>query len=428
MMVSMQTYIKTYGCTLNQADTNIIRSVLSRDSISVSDEAEADVLIVNTCTVKSSAERRIIDYIRELEAENRRIIVTGCLAGANSDIISRYAPTASIVTTPNIDRMPEAVIRTARGERVVFGDYRRYDRLSLLDEGHSGGCIARVQISDGCLSACGFCETRFARGPLNSFSDRLILRAIEMEVEHGAKEIQLTSQDVGAYGLDRGTNIAELMGSITDIEGDFRVRIGMLNPEHLWRYIDLFAKYLREDKFYRFVHLPVQSGSDRVLRIMGREYSIEQIYGYLDYLRSSIEGLGFMTDIIVGYPSESVEELGQTLDFIERAKPDTVNLSKFTKRPHARASRMRQIPDTEIKRRSRIASSLIREVQRGVNDSYVGRDYRVITTEYTPGSINGRTDSYKQVVLNHDRNIELGRYYNVRIFDKSANVLYGRVV
>lgn len=427
-MVLMQTYIKTYGCTLNQADTNIISSVLSKGGIRLSDEAEADVLIVNTCTVKSSAERRIIDYIRGLEADHRRIIVTGCLAGANSDIISRYAPTASIVTTPNIDRMPEAVSRTARGERVVFGDYRRSDRLSILDGSSFGECIAKVQISDGCLSSCGFCETRFARGPLNSFSDRLILRAIEMAVERGAKEIQLTSQDVGAYGLDRGTDIAELMGRIMEIDGDFKVRIGMLNPDHLWRYIERFATYLRDERFYRFVHLPVQSGSDRVLRAMGRNYSVERIYEHLDYLRSEVDGLTFMTDIIVGYPSENDIEFDETLDFIREARPDTVNLSKFTKRPHARASKMIQIPDGEIKRRSRIAASVIRDVQHDVNESFVGKEYRVLATEATPGSINGRTDSYKQVILNRNLDIEMGRYYNVRILDKSANVLYGRVI
>ena len=195
--------IRTYGCTLNQADSDIIRSVLTRSSVTVREGlADAEVAVINTCTVKKGTERKILHRLAELERQKKRMIVTGCMAGANRDLIERYAPSASIVTTANIPRMPEAVRAVHSGSRVVL-DGKTDDRLGAL--GHPGGVIARIPVNDGCLSACSFCETRFARGPLHSFDEATILRAVRSAVERGAIEVQLTSQDMGAYGRDRKT-------------------------------------------------------------------------------------------------------------------------------------------------------------------------------------------------------------------------------
>ncbi len=424
----MQAYIKTYGCTLNRADTDVIESALDSSGITVSQSEEADVVIVNTCTVKGPTERRISYYLDELSRNGKRVIVTGCMAGSNRDIILRHAPLANIVTIPNAYRMAEAVRAVYDGHKVLMTDYGKMDRLRFINERSFGGTIARIQVSDGCLSSCGFCETRFARGPLNSFSESLILNAIRMAIRKGAKEIELTSQDIGAYGMDRGTNIAELMERISEIEGDFKVRVGMLNPEHLGRYLERFSKVMRSEKFYRFVHLPVQSGNDRVLNEMGRNYTAKQIHDHLRFLRSALPDVTFMTDIIVGYPTESRADLSDTLRFIREEAPDTTNLSRFTPRPNARASRMRQLPDNEIKDRSRKTAKVIRSVQHSVNGKHVGMTYSVLLTEKNPLSFNGRTDTYKQVVLNNDPHVRIGGRYDVNIYASSSNVLYGNVI
>ncbi len=424
----MQVYIKTYGCSLNHADSSIIDTILKEDGIRVcNSESEADVVLVNTCVVKSSAERRIIDYISKRASEGKRIVATGCMAGSYPERISKYAPEASVITTPNIMRISDAVRESASGNTIMLSEYRKIDRVSYFNKDSFGRVVEQIPISDGCMSSCGFCATKLSRGTLNSFAESSILNAVRFAVKRGAKEIQITSQDVGAYGLDRGTNISELMWSISEIEGDFKVRIGMLNPEHLWRYIENFAAALSSDRFYKFVHLPIQSGSEKVLRAMGRGYTPEQVTDHIAYLRKKATGVSFMTDLIVGYPTETDKDFADTLDFVRATEPDTVNLSKFTARPGTRASRMTQIPDKEIKRRSTIATKEVHDAQRLVNQRHIGKRYKCLITEQNDRSSNGRTDSYKQVVL-ADSSIIPGERRDVEITAVTSNVLYGKVL
>ena len=259
--------IETYGCTLNQAEGEIMGSLLERSGHEVElgryDPGRGcDFLIVNTCTVKAPTEQRILDRLKAVRGLGRRLIVSGCMASTSIDAISRVAPDASIVGTGSIARIGDAVSSAINGTRVVYAERGRADKL----EGYDPACrcgrsvVAKIPISEGCLSGCTFCESRFARGPLNSFSEKLILDAVRVKVANGAREIDLTSQDAGAYGLDRGTNVAELVSRASEIPGEFMIRIGMLNPEHLHRYIDALMESLKEEKVYKFLHLPIQSG------------------------------------------------------------------------------------------------------------------------------------------------------------------------
>jgi len=427
-MIGMQTYIKTYGCTLNQADSDIMQSILTSNGIYRSDQERADVIIVNTCTVKTPTERKILEFLAHLEAVKKKMIVTRCMASANQDLIERFAPSASIVTTNNIPMICDAVNETANGKRIVFGSNAKNNNLNFFS--HEGGVIARIPTSGGCLSSCSFCETKFARGQLNSFPEEMIINAISNSIRNGAEEIQLTAQDMGAYGIEKGTNIVELMKRISDLDGDFKVRIGMLNPEHLGGYINELAAELQSDKFYKFIHIPVQSGSDEVLKSMRRNYTIEQFKQFVDFLRDSINGITIETDLIIGYPTETKWDFKQTLKFIKEVKPDVTNISKFTPRPHASASKLKQHGPSIIKSRCAEASKVVRAVQHSINDRFIGKCLDVITTERTEISVNGRTDSYKQVVMNQgeNKNAGLGVLKRIQIYAASANVLYGKVV
>ena len=421
----MKAYIKTYGCTLNQADSDIISSVLKTDDVELVDsEGAADVVIVNTCTVKKATSQRILYKLSKLNSNGKGLVVTGCMAGANQDLIEKYAPNASIVTTPNIENITSVVMNSKSGMRTVMNQYKKSDRIALLEPKNS--IIAKIPVNDGCLSSCSFCETKFARGPLNSFSEQLILKSIEYSVSKGAKEIQLTSQDMGAYGIDKGTNISELMEKINTLEGDFKVRIGMLNPEHLKRYFDGFVRAFESNRFYKFVHLPVQSGSNQVLKDMRRTYKIEEFEGYVKELRKRIPEIAIETDIIVGFPTETNQDFEETLDFIRRIKPEVTNISKFGARPHASASKMEQQTNETIKMRSNELSRVVRSVQHGINDRFIGKKLDVIITESNEKSFNGRNLDYKQVVIIKKDGIdmEMGSVYNVLINSASANVLY----
>ncbi len=421
----MKIYIKTYGCTLNQADSNVIESVLKRDGVAiVSKESDADVIVVNTCTVKKATSQRILYKLNKLDKSGRRLAVTGCMAGANKDLIEKYAPNASIITMPNVERISEIASDVQAGKRNVIDTYQKIDRLSLLEPDNS--IIAKIPVSDGCTSSCNFCETKFARGRLNSFPQETILRAIESSVRRGAREIQLTSQDMGAYGTDRNTNIARLMELISMIDGDFKVRIGMLNPDHLHKYFDAFADAMMNDKFYKFVHIPVQSGSNSVISAMRRSCTIEQFDQYAAELRRLIPDITIETDMIVGFPTETDSDFNDTVDFIKRTKPDVTNISKFAARPHAPASSMRQNAIETINERSNALSRAVRSVQHEINDRFIGKKLDVIITESNDKSFNGRNMNYKQVVVARRPGVEMqiGSTHNLLINSASANVLY----
>ncbi|MEM3476847.1 MAG: hypothetical protein QW045_01900, partial [Candidatus Micrarchaeaceae archaeon] len=230
----MKVYMITYGCTFNKADSEIMESILKSNGIEITDnEGESDVVVVNTCTVKKPTEQKILYKINKLKNEGKKIVAAGCIATANPELIERIAP-MPIVTTKGIDKIAEAVL-------CAFNGRQFNGRSSFLDKAamhSSNGIIMRVPINEGCLGNCRFCETKFARGKLTSFPEESILKAIEMGTRNGAKEIELTSQDVGAYGLDRKTNIARLLEKATSIEGDFKIRVGMLNPDLIGGYFD----------------------------------------------------------------------------------------------------------------------------------------------------------------------------------------------
>lgn len=418
----MKAYVKTYGCTLNQADSDIISSVLKGNDVEIANnESEADVVIVNTCTVKKATSQRILYKLNKLDNSGKKLVVTGCMAGANQDLIEKYAPNASIVTTPNIQEI--ATVTQSNG-RMVLNQYKKVDRIALLEPGNS--VIAKIPVNDGCLSSCSFCETKFARGPLNSFSEQLILKSIEYNVRNGAKEIQLTSQDMGAYGIDKGSNISKLMEKIAVMDGDFKVRVGMLNPEHLHRYFDAFADALSSDKFYKFVHLPVQSGSDRVLNDMRRVYTLDEFKMSVNELRQRIPGITIETDIIVGFPTETEADFEETIQFVKTVRPEVTNISRFAVRPHASASRMTQLSNEIIKERSNELSRVVRSVQHGINDKFIGKKFDVIITESNDKSFNGRNIGYRQVVMirKSGLDMQIGSVHNVLINSASANVLY----
>ncbi len=421
----MKVYIKTYGCTLNQADGDLMASILANNNVDISENADdADVVVLNTCTVKKPTEQRTLHVLKSLRENGKNVVVAGCMAGSRRDAIERIFPNAGILTTDNVQHIYDAVESTHAGKKIVFDSAARSDKLMLFNANNN--VVARVPVNDGCLSSCSFCETKYARGPLNSFSEQLILKAVENSVRNGAKEIQITSQDIGAYGADRKTNIAMLMQKISKIEGDFRVRIGMLNPEHLGRYLDAFTESMNDNVFYKFVHLPVQSGSNRILGQMKRRYTAEQFCEYVRALRSMIPGVAIETDVIVGYPTESLSDFDRTLDLIKEVKPDVTNVSKFCTRPHAAASRFKMINNTEMSRRSLQLSRLVRSIQKEINSRFVGQRINALMTEYTGRSVNGRSPSYKQVVL-PGADANLGEYRVTDIHAASANVLYGNL-
>jgi len=415
--------IETYGCTLNQADSRIMGHILKENGYEVEYgkyEGNADYLIVNTCTVKSPTENKIIYRLRKLKGLGKKLIVAGCLASADTQKVMNIVPDASIITTSNVNKIADVLKFIESGKNVVIDSYNRIDKLQYGLENNS--VIARIPISEGCLSNCSFCETKFARGPLNSFSEELILRAVKNAVEQGSKEIELTSQDIGAYGADRKTNIAELLKKVVEIEGSFKVRVGMLNPEHLHKYFDELLEAYKSEKVYKFFHLPVQSGSNKILRDMNRRYTVEDFASYVGEIRKKLNA-SIATDIIVGYPTESEDDFEKSVELIKEIRPEVVNISKFGARPHAPASRLKQLSGKTIKERSIILSRIAREIEFNERNKHIGERREVLITEKNRKSYTGRDNAYNEIAVLGQ--VNLGESVEVEITGNSAACFVG---
>ncbi len=419
----MRVYIETYGCTTNQADTDIMRGILSQKHDLVEAPDEAEVVVVNTCGVIDFTERKIVRRIRELKNSGKKVIATGCLSRISRKALGDVCD--ALVSPDNVHRIAEAVEGVARGERVEILEVTSVDKSELcaykrrLNE----NAIAIVSISEGCLGSCSYCATKIARGRLRSFSVESIAREVEMAVRAGYREIQLTSQDTGAYGLDRGTNLAELLDRIAEIDWDFRVRVGMMNPQHAVAILDDLINAFSSEKIYKFLHIPVQSGDDRILEDMRRGHTSEDYEHVVEEFRRSFDDVVVSTDIIVGFPTETEEAFWKSYELIERTRPDIVNITRFSPRMGTPAYRLKDIPDWVKKERSRKLTELTRKIGLENNLKFVGRTETVlITKKGKNGTFLSRTNSYRPVIIGSGK---IGEFKRVKIEEAKFNYLKG---
>jgi MiaB-like tRNA modifying enzyme len=328
-------YIETYGCSANKSDSEIMIGLLTQNGYSIADSIDlADIAIINTCIVKTPTAKRMERRIKEIYNSGKPLIIAGCMAKAERERIEKLAPKASIITPDAIDKIVDVVKKTLDGEKVV-ADSEKKEKV-LLPRIPFNKIISIVQISSGCLSACTFCETRIAKGILKSYRPSSIIERIKEDAKNGLKEFWITSQDNGCYGFDIGTNLAELLNAIAKIEGNFFVRVGMMNPVHLIRRKDLLENLIqifKNEKIFKFIHLPIQSGSNKVLKDMNRGHTVEEFLEVVDAFRKEIPEITIETDIIVGYPTETEEDFEKTVDLLKTFNPDVVNISRFFPRP-----------------------------------------------------------------------------------------------
>ena len=279
------------------------------------------------------------------------------------------------------------------------------------------------------MSNCSFCATKLARGNLFSFRPHSIREHIKKAIASGAKEIWLTSQDISAYGRDIGTNLTELLESIVKIEGEFLIRVGMMNPLHFKKFeLNSLIEVFKNPKIFKFLHLCVQSGSNKVLKIMRRGYSVEDFVYYVEKFREEIIDLTLATDIIVGHPGEEEEDFEDTIDLIKEVKPDIVNLSKFSPRPGTLAYKMRQIDKKIINERSKKLHELIQKISLEKNKKWLGWKGKVLIDEKFDKGFQGRNLSYKPIIIKECNLSYLGKFVDVEIVDAKNNYLIGKII
>ena len=301
----MKVFIESYGCTFNQADGQIIAGNLLENDIEIVDSIdEADVIIVNTCYVKLPTEDKMTYRIQRLQQDfpDKKIIVGGCMVEIDPGKLDKIGPDVSWIGPHQLNKSADVVNATYCGDVIRETGFSKDSKVNvpkLKDD----SLIHILQICEGCLGACTFCCTRFARGPLNSYPIAEIVAEARDAIENGACEIQLTAQDTAAFGRDSGEKLSDLIKEVANLDGDFRVRVGMMHPKNILNDVDEIIDAIKHPKVYDFIHLPVQSGSDKVLSDMRRGHTVSQYKDDVSRFRNEIPNLTLDTRSVVTVPT-----------------------------------------------------------------------------------------------------------------------------
>ena len=407
----MRVFFKTYGCTFNQADSQALQRALEAEGIRASSEADADVVIVNTCGVKDNTEKKVLYYAEHCP---KPIVVTGCIPQADARLVKKVRPDAVLLGVRAQDKVVDAVKAAANQEKKSFFEGRVVGGASVE------GCVSKIRVCDGCLGSCTYCFTRLARTGLKSVPLPELLSTVRSAVGRGAREIRFTAQDTACYGIDSRSSLAELLRETAKLDGRFLVRVGMANPQHCSE--ELWRAY--SEKTYSFAHLPVQSGSNAVLQHMNRPYSKREFLGVVRDYRESVGG-SLATDVIVGYPTETEGDFEESLKLVEKTGFDVVNVSKYGRRPGTPAAKIKPLPTETVKERSRVLAKVVREKALEKNEALVGKEFDALVVEEGKRGVVARTTAYKPVVL--EKGV-IGSFVRVAIDSAAPTHLFGEAI
>ncbi len=409
----MKIHIKTFGCTANKADSHRIMQLLaSQGHVFIDNPDSADLAIVNTCTVTDTTQQKVLKYINLISDLGKDIVVAGCLPAAQPDILDGINYPS--VTPDSLDNITDIV-----GSNVITSP-APYD-VPILD-----GVTGIVNISQGCAGQCSYCIVKQARGKLVSRPVPDIVYEIRSLIHLGVREIQLTSQDTSAYGMDVSVRLPELLRDVTAFEGDYMIRVGMMNPFTVIDIIDDIIESFKSPHIFKFLHIPIQSGSDKVLQHMNRKHTSEEFKCIVDTFRNNFPGIVISTDFIVGYPTETEQDFNDTLELLNEIRPQKVNITRYSPRPNTPSSQLRDLPSWKKKERSRRLTEVHHTVNRELLRKRIGDTIHVLTTEVgKDNSTIGRDIYYNNIVVKED--LPLGNWYDMKITDSTITYLIGEI-
>jgi MiaB-like tRNA modifying enzyme len=383
-------HIETYGCTANRGESRAIeRRLRDAGHHRVEGPAAADVAILNTCTVVEKTEDNMLRRAAELDDVTADLIVTGCMALAQGEQFREAGVDASIV---HWDDVPAAVTN---------GECPRTtpDAEPILD-----GVVGILPIARGCMSDCSYCITKQATGRIDSPPVEENVEKARALVHAGAHELRVTGQDTGVYGWDRNQGeslLPELLEAICAIDGDFHVRVGMANPKGVHGVRERLARvFATEEKLYNFLHVPVQSGSDDVLRDMRRQHEVEEFVEVCETFDAHLDEWTLATDVIAGFPTETDADHEQTVALLKEVRPEKVNVTRFSKRPGTDAAEMKGHGGQTKKDRSSELAEVRLDIVEAAYERLVGEEREVLVVEGgRDDSVKCRDAAYHQIVI-----------------------------
>jgi threonylcarbamoyladenosine tRNA methylthiotransferase CDKAL1 len=401
-------HIETYGCTANRGESREIERALRGGGHHPADPDEADVAILNTCTVVEKTERNMLRRARELDERTPAdLVVTGCMALAQGDAFHEAGIDAEVLhwdDVPGYVRNGECPTATP-------------DTEPVLD-----GVVGVLPVARGCMSDCSYCITKQATGRIDSPPVADNVEKARALVHAGAREIRVTGQDTGVYGWDRNQGeslLPALLERVCGIEGEFRVRVGMANPKGIHGVREELARVFAEhDELYNFLHVPVQSGSDDVLADMRRQHRVAEFVEVVETFDEYLDEWTLATDFVVGFPTETEADFEQSLSLLRETRPEKINVTRFSKRPGTDAAEMKGLGGTTKKERSTALTDLKMDVVGAAHESMVGETRSVLVVEDgTDESMVGYDRAYRQVAVPgaETAGVELGETVDVEV-------------
>ncbi|HEV8616277.1 MAG TPA: tRNA (N6-isopentenyl adenosine(37)-C2)-methylthiotransferase MiaB [Methylomirabilota bacterium] len=432
-------HLITYGCQMNEYDSERVAGLLREQQYELTDdETQADLILVNTCAIREKAEEKVfskLGQLRELKTRNPTLVlgVMGCMAQLQQATVQRRAPYVDLVFgSPAIARVAGLVER-ARRERRPIMDTGEAPLVKLTTKPASASRLkAFVTVMEGCEKHCTFCVVPRTRGRERSHAPAVIVAEVRGLVAEGCREVTLLGQTVNAYGRDLTppTDLAELFARVNDVDGLERIRFTTSNPYNLTP--KLIAALRDVPKVCEYFHLPLQSGSDRVLERMNRGYTRARYLELVDAIRDAVPDIAFSTDVIVGFPGETEEDFAQTLEMVERVGYDNVFAFRYSRRPGTPAAAMAdQVPeDVKASRNSRVLAVAGR-VATARSERLRGREVEILvdsTSRKDSRVLSGRTRCNRVVNVDGLDRVAIGDLARVRITEVLPHSLRGTLV
>ena len=417
-------WVEAYGCSASFADSEMISGlILNGGHTLAQNSSDSDLNLIVTCSVKDVTAHKMIHRIKKMKT--KPLVVAGCLPKAEQSTVERFSPKASLLGPNSLGKTLDVISSTLRGIKKIEVSDSDVSKVGL-PKVRLNSAVGIIEIASGCMSECTFCQTKLSKGSLRSYRIGDIVRQVKHDVEDGCREIWLTSTDNGCYGFDIGTSLPALIENVSEIERDFMIRVGMMNPMYMTRIKHDLLKAFENDRVFKFLHIPVQNGSNRILKEMKRGHTASVFRETSDAFRKKFEKFTISTDIIVGFPSESEEDFAQTIDLIKETRPDVINLSRYSARPGTNAAKMDQVDISDIVRRSKIIAELTNKIAYERNLEWVGWKGDVLFDEITDGNTKGRNFAYKPIVI--DETAKVGQKIKVEITKATKRGLYGKAI
>lgn len=417
-------WVEAYGCSASFADSEMISGLIINGGHTLAqNSSDSDLNLIVTCSVKDATADKMVNRIKKLKS--KPLIVAGCLPKAERLTVEKFGSNASMLGPNALGKTLDVINSTLKGKRKI--ELEDSDLIKVgLPKVRLNPVVGIIEIASGCMSECTFCQTKLSKGDLHSYRLGDIVRQVKQDIKDGCKEIWLSSTDNGCYGLDIGTDLPGLVNAIGEIEQDFMIRVGMMNPMYMPRIRDGLLRSFESNKVFKFLHIPVQSGSNKILKDMRRGHTAKVFRDANEKFRRKFGKFTVSTDIIVGFPSETEEDFAQTVDLIKETRPDIINLSRYSARPGTKAAKMNQLEISEVKRRSKVVFELTKKIERERNEEWLGWQGEVLFDESSDGTVKGRNFAYKPIVI--EEPVKLGQKIKVEIIKATQHGLWGKTL